>query len=334
MRESDIRPASLLAEYLRLSALDAEHFFGDKSALTHRCCPGCGVNFPTPEFDKNGFTLVRCKACRTLYVTPCPTSEQLASFYIDSPSTQYWSTVFFPSVAEARRERIFKPRAKRVKDILETLNIRAERICEVGAGAGIFLEEMQAVMPTAELCAIEPGLELAKICREKGFATFEGFAEQAANDSAWNGKHDLIVSFEVVEHIPDTQVFISALTRLAKPRGLILLSGLCGDGFDIRLLGEKSNAVSPPHHLTFLSRRGAVDVLSRCGLYDPKVITPGELDVDIVRNAIQADPTAVADSYLREVIIDADDATRSALQAFVRDNGLSSHMWMFAQKNA
>ena len=113
---------------------------------------------------------------------------------------------------------------------------------------------------------------------------------------------------------------------------MVLVSGLCGDGFDIRVLGAKSNAVSPPHHLTFLSRNGAQRLLERCGLVDGQVFTPGELDVDIVANALKADVSIVIDPFLRGIIECADANARAAFQKFLKENGLSSHMWIIGRK--
>ena len=85
--------------------------------------------------------------------------------------------------------------------------------------------------------------------------------------------------------------------ELARPGGLILVSGLCGDGLDIRTLGARSNAVSPPHHLTPLSQRsGAAD---RAGLHRVSFETPGQLDVDILRSALLNDDDVVEDPELR-----------------------------------
>ena len=55
MKESDIRPAELLDEYLRLSVADAERLFADRSTLSERPCPGCGSVEYRAAFEKNGF---------------------------------------------------------------------------------------------------------------------------------------------------------------------------------------------------------------------------------------------------------------------------------------
>lgn len=331
MKEADIRPADIHAEYLRLSAVDADRFFPDRSSLVYRPCPGCGADQPAAAFTKHGFDFVRCGFCDSLYVTPCPTATQLAAFYTDSPSSAYWAKVFFPAVAEARRARIFRPRVERVLSLVKDI-LPSDMICEVGAGAAIFLEELRRIRPELSLRAVEPGFDLARNCRAKGFDTFEGFAADAAADASWRDKAGLVACFEVIEHTPDTLDFMIALAHLAKPGGVVLVSGLCGDGFDIRVLGARANAIAPPHHLTFLSRRGIASVMERAGLVDCRVFTPGELDVDIVVNAMRADEGAVSDLFLRSLLLGPNEDARTAFQTFLKSNGLSSHMWAFARK--
>ncbi|MEO5373699.1 MAG: class I SAM-dependent methyltransferase [Alphaproteobacteria bacterium] len=336
MRESDIRPADLLAEYLRLSAADARRFFPDPEAFVARACPGCGAEQPVSAFVKTGFTFVRCGACDTLYAATVPSDQDLGAFYADSPSQRYWAEVFFPAVAEARREKIFRPRVERLRALTREhgeapsriIGEAPSRIIDVGAGTGIFLEECRALGFGRELRAVEPNGAMARRLKEGGFTTCAGFATDAA--LAWGGWADLTVSFEVLEHTTSPLAFVTGLKALTRPGGLILVSGLCGTGFDIMVLGERSNAVSPPHHLTFLSRAGVAALLRRAGLEEVAFLTPGQLDVDIVRSAALADPAAVADPFLRRLVTGG-DAERSAFQALLAAHGLSSHMWLVAR---
>ncbi len=332
MREAHIRPAELLNEYLRLSAEDAARFFPSREDMIGRDCPGCGAREPAPAFTKNGFNYVRCRQCFTLYTDPAPAPGPLADFYRDSPSQKYWAEVFFPAVAEARREKIFRPRVKRIIELLRGLGPLPKRTVDVGAGAGIFLEECRSVGFGGRLSAVEPNGHLAKLCRGRGFETYEGFASEAAGDGEWAGKAGLVVSFEVIEHVTSALDFVGELAALAEPGGLILMTGLSGDGFDILALGEKSKAVSPPHHLNFLSRRGVKVLLERAGLKEAAFFTPGELDVDITLNAMKEDPEAVRDPFLRYLLTMAGDKARLAFQAFLTANDLSSHMWIVARR--
>ena len=95
MRETDIRPAALLETYLDLSRRDAETFFPNPSALERAACPGCGADTDRSvlQYAKHGFDIVECGCCLTLFVNPRPSAAQLAAFYRDSPSTDYWAKI-------------------------------------------------------------------------------------------------------------------------------------------------------------------------------------------------------------------------------------------------
>ena len=334
MREAEIRPDDLMAEYLRLSAKDAVRFFPDTDALPTGDCPGCGGATHRQKFVKNGFPILACEACGTLFANPRPGAEQMADFYRDSESARYWAKTFFPAVAEARREKIFKPRAARALELAQTYGTSLETIIDVGAGVGLFLEEIRRLDGALTLRAVEPGRDAAAECRAKGLETFEGFAKDAATDTPWRDSGDLVVSFEVIEHLGEPEPFIRELAGLTKPGGLVLVSGLCGDGFDIQTLGESAKAVSPPHHLTFLSQKGARSLFERAGLEMVSFETPGQLDVEIVARALQADDNVVGDAALRHLLLDADETERAAYQAALVEKKQSSHMWILARRPA
>ena len=332
MREADIRPFDLVNEYLRLSEADVENFFPDMSAFVERRCPGCDAAAKEPAFSKGRFTAVRCPECATLYIDPAPRAESLDAFYRDSISQRYWGDVFFPAVAEARRKNIFRPRVERIAALLAGQGHASGTVIDVGAGTGIFLEECRAAGWPGPLLAVEPAAGMAATCRGKGFETFEGLAADAAADGAWRDRADLVVSFEVIEHVLSVVDFVSDLARLCRPGGLILMTGLCGTGFDILTLGARSKAIAPPHHLNFLSFDGVTAVLRRRGLELVSFQTPGRLDLDIVRNTLAEAGESATDPFLRHLLESAPTEAQDAFQTFLAENGLSSHLWIVARR--
>jgi SAM-dependent methyltransferase len=328
MKEQDIRPAAIFDRYLQLTAADAETFFADRGAFLPAPCPGCETPGRSPAFAKHGFEYRHCAVCGTLFVSPRPSPEALDAFYGDSPSATYWTEVFFPASIEARKQQIFAPRVERLIQVLETARIDPGTVVDVGAGYGLFLDAYRARRPAAELLAIEPGRKLAAICREKGYETLEQAVERA---DAWRERGDLAVCFEVLEHVFDPLAFVRAMASLLRPGGHVLVSSLGADGFDIQVLWDRSRSVSPPHHLNFMSVSGFERLFTRAGLTDVQVLTPGRLDVDIVKTAVAADPSAVDDRFLR-LLLSRGPEVLDAFQRFLADNRLSSHVWVLARK--
>lgn len=325
MKEAEIRPAEVHERYLALTREDVGTFFADHSGWTDCGCPGCGRDDAAPAFTKHGFRYVECAACRSLFVSPRPPAEALDAFYRDAPSSRYWATEFFPAVERARRTRIICPRVQRIlaHPRLRQLEIDRPVVVDVGAGTGAFLTELLAEAPAAEVVAIEPGEELADQARASGLSVVEQPVERCEE---LFGVADVVTSFEVIEHVHDPRVFVEAVARIAKPGGLVLVTGLNGDGFDVQVLWNEAKAVSPPHHLNFLSVEGLESLFRRAGLHDVEVETPGELDVEIVRKGLPTD----APRFLRLLLERRDGAVGDRFQAFLREAKLSSHTWIWA----
>jgi len=320
MKSSEIRPDHLFQKYLQLSRDDGAVM--DKTHFVQVNCPACDSIAKTGKFKKNGFQYNICNECHSLFCSPRPTDEQLSAFYQNSESSKYWASVFFPAVAEVRREKLFKKKAAKIAELLHMKNLHPASICDVGAGYGIFLEELRPHFIDSNLAAVEPDPILAAKCREKGFETIEATAEQT---QAFHGRFDLVISSEVIEHVYSPLEFVQSLCSLVKPGGSCLMTGLGYEGFDILTLQENSQSVSAPHHINFMSIQGFESLFKRAGFKHVEVTTPGVLDVDIV---LKSD---ACPEYLKVLQSRGDEALQ-ALQDLLSKYKMSSHIWVWAQK--
>lgn len=327
MKEEEIRPQSLLKRYVELSARDAEICFGDSPRMNVPCV-ACGSIHSTHQFEKSSFAYTLCSECGTLFQNPRPPIAAFESFYRQSESARYWAEEFFPSVAEIRREKIFRPRVDRLAGLCQERNLNVRQLIDVGAGYGILLDEWRKRFPATHGLAVEPSTSLARECRSKGFDVVEDIVENVTDH---DDDADLVTCFEVLEHVYDPLHFIRRLKVLTRPGGYVFVSTLGIDGFDLQILWEKSTQISPPHHINFLSVAGFHRLFERAGLVDISVTTPGQLDVDIVRNAMKRDPSLMSgERFLRNLL--ADEENSGAFQRFLSERRLSSHVWVIARK--
>lgn len=327
MKEYEIRPEVLLNRYIELSAEDAKNCFGNAIRMEIPCV-ACGGTQAKCQFEKNDFAYVLCSDCGTLFQSPRPSITAFEAFYRGSESARYWAEVFFPAVAEIRREKIFRPRVERLAGLCVEKGIDVIHLIDVGAGYGILLDEWRKCFPQAQLLAVEPSASLARECRSKGFAVVEEIVE---NVTGHDNSADLVVCFEVLEHVYDPLSFLQTLKRLVRPGGYVFVSTLCIDGFDLQVLWDKSKQIFPPHHINFLSVSGFERLFQRSGLADISVTTPGQLDVDIVRNACKQDPDLLnGQRFLGNLV--ADDSSAVAFQSFLVEQRRSSHAWVMGQR--
>jgi len=323
MRESDIRPKPLLDEFFVRLKRDAARLAVKRAEFVEVACGFCAATRRDVEFEKEGFAYCRCLDCGSLFASPRPTIELLREFMDSSEAVAFWSTHFYRETAAARREKMFRPRAQVCRDVAARhLGDRPLRFADVGAGYGLFLAELRDIAPPWTLTAIEPDGRLAAICRDQGFDTVERWVE-AIHDGEF--QLDFVSAFEVLEHVFDPCAFLDACRRLLKPGGLALVTTLTISGFDLLVLGSASRSITPPQHLNFPSVDGIQRLAVRAGFEVVDVATPGELDVDIVRNTLEAHPETNVPAFARTLTM-ADEATRQSFQTFLVEQRLSSHV--------
>ncbi len=326
MKEEDIRNRETFNRYLKLVEEDVQKMFADEQRFVVVDCPACGHKKFEAQFKKMIFNYVLCPNCGTLFVNPRPSFENLNEFYTKSESTTFWVNDFFKPVAEIRREKIFRPRADFIKDrfFLQSPKV----VGDIGAGFGIFLEELGKLWPSVRLLAIEPSVEMAEICQKKGLEVLPSALEDV---KGWDGKFDLLCSFELFEHLHDPSKFLDKVWQLLSPGGYFFLTTLNGEGFDIQILWEKSKSIAPPHHLNFFNPDSIKTLLESKGFKVEEVSTPGKLDWDIVEGMHKNE--GVNPGRLWELISKkASPQAKEKLQAWISENGFSSHMRVLAKK--
>ncbi|MFZ0034207.1 MAG: class I SAM-dependent methyltransferase [Sedimentisphaerales bacterium] len=329
MKENEIRPKTLFDEYLKLSRKDIEIHFNDRTKFLNVECPACRSSKISSSFTKDSFTYLECEYCKTLYVSPRPPREMLDSYYRASASSKFWATTFYKETEAARRDKLFKPKARLIKSIVVKNGITPGALLDIGAGYGTLCEELIALNIFKEVFAMEPSVYLSDVCRRKGLNVIESTIE--GMNLEYEAKFDIAVSLELFEHLFSVDLFLDAVSKALKPEGYFIFSTLSRRGWDILVLGEHSNSVSPPHHVNFLNPHSIELLAERKGWRVVDLFTPGELDVDIVANFAKYNPYVELDRFTQEIIA-SDAETQSAFQRFLADNRLSSHMWVLIQK--
>jgi SAM-dependent methyltransferase len=325
LKEADIRPRSLFNEYLALAREDAARLLANESGFVSVACPACDGKNSSESFKKLGFRYTLCADCGTLYASPRPSVPQLAAFYRDALSVKFWSTDFFQQTAEARRVAMFRPRAELLSSLLA--EPPGGKYVDVGSGYGILLEEVQRIGAFDEVIGLEPGPELAQICRSRGFRILAKSAEDVESGEC---EASAATAFEVLEHVFEPLLFLQGVRRLLRPGGKLILTTLTVSGFDIQTLWEASKSVHPPHHLNLISVRGMEILFERAQFRVDELTTPGVLDVDIVSNAVRENPDLDLPRFVREILRPENQTARNTFQRFLSENRLSSHIRVIA----
>jgi hypothetical protein len=329
MKESEIRPHDIFNEYLSLAERDIKDYFSgcDYSEIV---CPACGHAGET-AFVKKNFEYKHCEVCKTLFVSPRPDKKAFIEYYRDAPSTRYWAEQFYRKTEKARRKKVYAPRAKNILQKIKKHAPDAGYLVDIGAGYGVFLEEFSKLMTEDFSCmAIEPSDSLSKICSDKGFLLIKKFMEEINRNDIGPCVNltGVYTSFELLEHVYNPREFLRACAAVMSDNDILIFTTLSGTGFDIQLLWENSKSVFPPHHLNFFNPVSVQTLLENAGFDMLEVCTPGKLDVDIVINNVKY----LDKGFFRTFFELSNEKQRKALQIFLRNNNLSSHMMAIARK--
>ena len=329
MKEADIRPAELFERYLALCRRDAEEFFR-ADEWESAACPACGAE-GDESFVKHTFHYRLCSGCETLFASPRPNATALGRYYTEAESVRFWATDFYRDTEDARRERMFRPRAELVAQTARRVapDRAVGAVIDIGAGYGVFCEEIRRILPQSVICAIEPSPALARVCRDKALTVIENFVQEVEpSELPQRDGMRVFTSFELLEHLHSPSQFLDSIRSLMRKGDLLVLTTLSGTGFDIQVLWQDAKAIFPPHHLNFLNPWSLGDLAARRGFDVIEVTTPGKLDVDIVSNNL---PLVADHRFVNTIYRHADSDARQELQKWLQSHRFSSHMMLVAQ---
>lgn len=328
-REEEIRPAKMMADKQRYVDADREYLLSHKSEWVGVVCPACEFKDSRFYGDKMGFVYVECVRCDTVYTNPRPSQELLHDFYTTSQNYEYWNRYIFPATEGIRRTRIFRPRALRVLEYCRNLGVSSDTLLEIGAGFGVFCEEISKLGDFNRIVALEPTPNLAETCRLKGLEVIDLPVEKLQEDEI----ADVVAAFEVLEHLFSPRCFIEQCFRMLRSGGLVVLTSPNVLGFDVSTLRMLSNTFDH-EHLNYFHTYSLPKLVEQCGFRVLDVQTPGSLDADLVRKHVISGALDLSgQSFLSEVLVERWQELGEPFQDFLAANGLSSHMWVIAQKS-
>jgi len=328
LRETEIRPANLMVAYEDMRKAAACSISSQKDKFVTINCPACKSSNYILKFIKENFSFVSCNECETLFVNPRPSFSMLIDFYEKSECFKYWNDYVYPLSEATRRVGIFTPRARRVIELCEKYKVNNRLLVDVGAGFGTFLEEIEKLAFFRNLIAIEPSGSLAETCIKKGINVIKKPVEDVHLQNV-----DVVTNFELIEHLYNPDDFLLACRNILKVGGLLILTTPNIKGFDLSILGEKSDNIVAPNHINYFNPESIKTLLARFDFEVEEILTPGQLDVDIVRNKVLKKEFDLGTfGFLKTLLVDEWEFAGKAFQLFLAEHRLSSHLWVVARK--
>jgi hypothetical protein len=323
LREFEIRPQDDLNEYIALLERDVARIFGHERGVLLTRCPACGAVDAEPAFEKLGFQYLRCGSCRSLYVSPRPTYDMLRIFYMESEAVEFWNSTLVHRTADARRAHIFQPRVAWIVATAESHGHLRGTFVDYYPKYRAFLEGIAAMGRFERYVVMSPWDLFPEGLVPREFTVL---------DSLPDGTASVISALEVIERAHDLSALLGRLWALLEQGGLLFATTLTSSGFDVQILGPKARNLLPPTHLNVLTVEGITTLLERCGFEIRELSTPGQLDVELVLNALREEPAIELPVVIDDLIRRRDEHVQQVFQEFLQQACLSSHLRLVARK--
>jgi SAM-dependent methyltransferase len=198
------------------------------------------------------YSVLECKGCGLVRLSPRPTPEQVAGFY----ATNYWFS--------GRRLQELYRRLVLVDQVLfaaRAAQAATGTVLDVGCGGGLFLSLMKR--RGFNVLGLDFSAEAARVAREQnGVRVLVGDLRSADLQPA---SCSLITMYHVVEHLLDPAAYLRAAAMLLKPDGRLIVQVPDRDCWEASLLGANWTGFDVPRHIHVFRSSDLRRLLQCCG---------------------------------------------------------------------
>lgn len=326
-----MRPVGLYDRVMAAREVDSQNFYRRFSGqFVEVVCPVCGTDGEVC-FEKYGFSHRRCAECRTLYASPRPSEKLLEIFYTEFEAPRLWTELLLQAGRE-RKMLQYRPRVEKLVALMRASrqNGGADQgltAVDLGAGSGAFALCLKETRAFEEVLAIDLSPDCVKACAEAGLSAKRGTVTDLEDASV-----DLICTNDLIEHVFDPALLLRECFTKLKPGGFLSIATPNGEGFDFKILKERTGNVAPPEHLTYFNPASLSRLAAKAGFKTVVVETPGILDVSIIERERDKGFDLASRNEFLDFIYDQPSPVKENFQRFLSENGLSSHLLFLGKK--
>jgi 2-polyprenyl-3-methyl-5-hydroxy-6-metoxy-1,4-benzoquinol methylase len=219
-------------------------------------CPACSTTTRQAYlFSKNGCDIYRCRVCglgRTDVSGFDPHGYYTKDYFTGGHTDGYADYLASEAVLRAhfRRELRFVRRYR-----------PSGRLFEIGCAYGFFLQEAKR---NFDVSGIELAEDAVAHCVRMNLNVRRGVAD--VERLAGMGPIDVVVLFDVIEHLPDPFETLDGCAKQLSHEGIIVLTTGDFGSLLARLAGRKWRLMTPPQHLWFFTAHSFRNWAARAGM--------------------------------------------------------------------
>lgn len=145
---------------------------------------------------------------------------------------------------------------------------RNKTVADIGCGCGSFLDLISGL--TKEIIAVEPTQKYREILKKKKYNTYT-YAKDAIKE--WNSKVDIVVSFDVIEHVDSPVSFMKDIFEMLRPGGKAIIGTPTETPVMRRLLGTdyEMKVLFSTQHLWVFGEKNLKKMAGMAGFKDDHI---------------------------------------------------------------
>lgn len=231
-----------------------------------RTCPACHYPQNARLGEKNGFYMLVCKNCHSIYSSYLPKgveAEDYDAYYTEE------NLKIPPFILE------------RLNDIIQSFKpyFQNGRLLDVGFGAGSIMEVAQDI--GWQVKGVEVSRPAIEHARRLGFEVFHGELSEAKYP---DNSFDVVTASEIIEHCPQPEIMLDEIMRILRPGGLFWATTPSANGLSYQLIGLDWTIICPPEHLQLFSKKGVKIMFNKAGFSQLEIKTFGFNPLEVTDN--------------------------------------------------
>jgi SAM-dependent methyltransferase len=211
------------------------------------------------EYDSivDSFKYLFCQECELLFIEN-PPSERLAEIY---PKNYYSFDGNVKSLLITLKKRFdllwFR------KQISKLLIVEPKNILDLGGGAGYHAKLLQTIYPNAIATVVD--FDSATIMKPGNDNTL--FLECDLNSSFPEGRYDVIVAWNILEHVLTPEIFLASCGSALTEKGVLLIQTPNFQTLSARMFKKMYwGGLHAPRHFTLFNKFSLTNYINHAGL--------------------------------------------------------------------
>jgi 2-polyprenyl-3-methyl-5-hydroxy-6-metoxy-1,4-benzoquinol methylase/ribosomal protein S27E len=239
-------------------------------------CVACSSDRHFFITEKDGFKYRKCEKCGTAFISPRPAVEMLSWWYCNAKKQKHAAGILKKTAA--KRVEIYK---KRCDNMVSRVDADFNSVLELGASIGTFLQLLAERKPEARIKGIDFNDSSIEEAQKRGVEVENISIEEYAGKKS--EKFDLILAFEVVEHIYEPEITVNAVYNLLEDDGCFYFTLPNFHGYDFLEIGDVYRNFAGPGHLNYFNPDSIKVFMKKVGFKSVEVYCDGVLDTNLVQ---------------------------------------------------